>query len=201
MPFALPKLNYDFNALEPYIDEQTMRIHYGKHHQAYIDKLNAAILNTKFEKMPIEDILKDLEKVPAEIRQTIRNNGGGHYNHSLFWELMSPKGGKLTSTIQKALENTFGSFESFKEKFKNAGLNQFGSGWAWLVVSDKKLEIISTPNQDNPISQNKTPILGVDVWEHAYYLKYQNRRADYLEQFFNVINWEKVEELYKKALK
>jgi Fe-Mn family superoxide dismutase len=202
MAFEVPKLKYDYNALEPYIDEQTMRIHHDKHHQAYVDKLNAAVAGKPLEKMKIEDILKDLNKVPEDIRTTVRNNGGGHYNHSLFWEMMAPQsGGTPKGKIADALAKDFGSFDSFKEKFKNAGLNQFGSGWAWLVVSKGKLEVVSTPNQDNPVSQGKTPILGVDVWEHAYYLKYQNRRADYLEQFFSVINWKKVEELYKSAMK
>jgi Fe-Mn family superoxide dismutase len=202
MAFEVPKLKYDYNALEPYIDEQTMRIHHDKHHQAYVDKLNAAVAGKPLEKMKIEDILKDLNKVPEDIRTTVRNNGGGHYNHSLFWEMMAPQsGGTPKGKIADALAKDFGSFDSFKEKFKNAGLNQFGSGWAWLVVSNGKLEVVSTPNQDNPVSQGKTPILGVDVWEHAYYLKYQNRRADYLEQFFSVINWKKVEELYKSAMK
>jgi Fe-Mn family superoxide dismutase len=202
MPFEVPKLKYDYNALEPYIDEQTMRIHHDKHHQAYVDKLNAAVAGKPFEKMKIEDILKDLNKIPEDIRTTVRNNGGGHYNHSLFWEMMAPKaGGTPKGKIADAITKNFGSFDLFREKFKSAGLNQFGSGWAWLVVSNGKLEVVSTPNQDNPVSQGKTPILGVDVWEHAYYLKYQNRRADYLEQFFSVINWAKVEELYKSALK
>lgn len=202
MPFEVPKLKYNYNALEPYIDEQTMRIHHDKHHQAYVDKLNAAVAGKPLETMKIEEILKDLGKVPEEIRNVVRNHGGGHYNHSLFWEMMGPNaGGKPVGETGKAIERDFGSFDAFKEKFKNAGLNQFGSGWAWLAVSGGKLEVVSTPNQDNPLSSGKTPVLGVDVWEHAYYLKYQNKRADYLEQFFSVINWAKVEELYKSANK
>jgi len=202
MPFEVPKLPYDYNALEPYIDEQTMRFHHDKHHQAYADKLNAALEGkAELQKKKIEEILKSLDSLPAEIKTAVRNNGGGHYNHSLFWEMMAPKsGGKPSGEIAKAIEKGFGSFDSFVEKFSNAAINQFGSGWAWLVYSKGKLEVTSTQNQDNPISQGKMPLLCVDVWEHAYYLKYQNRRAEYVKQFFNVINWKKAEELYAAAM-
>ncbi len=201
MVFEVPKLRYDYNALEPYIDEKTMRIHHDKHHAAYVDKLNSALEgNAEFRHKTIEALLTDLNAVPEAIRAAVRNHGGGHYNHTLFWEMMAPKaGGKPSGEVALAIEKDLGGFDAFKEKFKNSGLNQFGSGWAWLVVSKGKLEVISTPNQDNPISQGKVPILGVDVWEHAYYLKYQNKRAEYLDQFFNVINWKNVEELYLKA--
>ena len=202
MAFELPKLPYDYNALEPYIDEQTMRIHHTKHHQAYIDKLNAAIAGTEWEKKQIWEIIGGLNSVPENIRGVVRNNGGGHYNHSLFWEMMAPKaGGEPKGKIGDEIKKTFGSFAEFKEKFKAAGISQFGSGWAWLVVSNGKLEIVSTPNQDNPFTQGKKPILGVDVWEHSYYLLYQNRRPDYLDAFFNVINWKKVEMNYEMAKK
>ncbi|MCR4368752.1 MAG: superoxide dismutase [archaeon] len=200
MAFEVPKLPYEYNALEPYIDEQTMKIHHDKHHQAYVDKLNAAVQGTEWEKKNIREIIMNLNKVPENIRPAVRNHGGGHYNHSLFWEMMAPNAGKepkgeLAGEIKKA----FGSFSDFKEKFKAAGVGQFGSGWAWLVASSGKLEIAATPNQDNPLTQGKIPILGVDVWEHSYYLKYQNKRPDYIDAFFNVINWDKVGELHKKA--
>ncbi len=203
MPFDVPKLPYAYTALEPYIDEQTMRIHHDKHHQAYVDKLNAALDgNTESRSKSIEALLTDLNSVPESIRAAVRNHGGGHYNHSLFWELMAPNaGGKPTGEIAVAIDKDFGSFDAFKEKFSAAALGQFGSGWAWLVYGPGKLEVVSTPNQDNPISQGKKPLLGVDVWEHAYYLKYQNKRADYVKEFFNVINWKKVNELFAKTKK
>ena len=203
MPFEVPKLPYAYNALEPYIDEQTMRLHHGKHHAAYVDKLNTALDgNTENRNKSIETLLSNLNAIPESIRGAVRNHGGGHYNHSLFWEMMAPGvGGKPAGEIANAIDRDFGSFDAFKEKFKTAGLNQFGSGWAWLIVNDGKLEVMATPNQDNPISTGKHAVLGVDVWEHAYYLRYQNKRADYLEQFFNVINWKKVEALYAKAKK
>ena len=180
-----------------------MRTHHDKHHAAYIDKLNAALDgNTENRNKTIEALLSDLNSIPEPIRTAVRNHGGGHYNHTLLWEMMAPKaGGKPTGEIAGAIDAAFGSFDAFKEKFKAAGLGQFGSGWAWLAVNKGKLEVIATPNQDNPISQGKAVVLGVDVWEHAYYLKYQNKRADYLEAFFNVINWQKVNELYAKAKK
>ena len=202
MAFELPKLPYDYNALEPYIDEQTMRIHHTKHHQAYIDKLNAAIAGTEWEKKQIWEIIGGLNSVPENIRGVVRNNGGGHYNHSLFWEMMAPKaGGEPKGKIGDEIKKTFGSFAEFKEKFKAAGISQFGSGWAWLVVSNGKLEIVSTPNQDNPFTQGKKPILGVDVWEHSYYIKHTSNRGAYLKEWWNVVNWHNVEEHYSKAMK
>jgi len=198
----LPKLPYDYNALEPYIDEQTMTVHHTKHHQAYIDKLNGAIKGTKFENMDIDEVLKKINDVPENIRTVVRNHGGGHSNHSFFWKVMAPNAGaEPHGNVGDAIKHTFGSFEKFKEEFTNAGLNRFGSGWAWLVSEHEKLSIMSTPNQDSPIMEGKTPILGVDVWEHAYYLRYMNKRADYLAAFFNVINWKEAEENYKHAMK
>jgi Fe-Mn family superoxide dismutase len=192
MAFTLPKLPYDFNALEPHIDARTMEIHHGKHHQAYVNNLNAAI-----EKHPelgdksLEDLVKNWNSLPEDIRGAVRNNGGGHYNHSLFWELMSPKGGgEPTGALADAIKKAFGDFGAFKEKFAAAAMGQFGSGWAWLVKSADGVAVVSTPNQDNPISTGQTAIIGVDVWEHAYYLNYQNRRADYVTAWWNVVNWD-----------
>ncbi len=203
MAFELPKLNYPNNALEPNIDARTMEIHHGKHHQAYVTNLNNAIAGTDAEKLSIEEICKNISKYPV----AVRNNGGGHYNHSLFWEIMAPKaGGVPTNEVGKAIEAELGGFEKFKADFTQAGITRFGSGWAWLCVkADGKLCVCSTPNQDNPLMDiaecKGTPILGLDVWEHAYYLDYQNRRPDYIGAFFNVINWNKVNELYLKAKK
>jgi Fe-Mn family superoxide dismutase len=203
MAFELPKLNYAFNALEPHIDAKTMEIHHGKHHQAYVTNLNNAIANSDAEKMSIEEICKNISKYPA----AVRNNGGGHYNHTLFWETMAPNAGGVPSNeVGKAIEAELGGFEKFKTDFAAAGTTRFGSGWAWLSVkADGKLCVCSTPNQDNPLMDvvecKGTPILGMDVWEHAYYLNYQNRRPDYINAFFNVINWNKVNELYLKAKK
>lgn len=203
MAFELPKLNYPNNALEPHIDARTMEIHHDKHHQAYVTNLNNAIAGTEMEKMSIEDICKNISKYPM----AVRNNGGGHYNHTLFWEIMGPKsGGVPTNEVGKAIEAELGGFEKFKADFTQAGITRFGSGWAWLCVkADGKLCVCSTPNQDNPLMDiaecKGTPILGMDVWEHAYYLDYQNRRPDYIGAFFNVINWTKVNELYLKAKK
>lgn len=203
MAFELPKLNYAFNALEPHIDARTMEIHHGKHHQAYVTNLNNAIAGTDAEKMSIEDICKSISKFPM----AVRNNGGGHYNHSLFWEIMTPNGGGVpTNEVGKAIEAELGGFDKFKTDFSQAGATRFGSGWAWLCVkADGKLCVCSTPNQDNPLMDiaecKGTPILGMDVWEHAYYLNYQNRRPDYMAAFFNVIDWNKVNELYLKAKK
>ena len=198
---TLPNLPYDYNALEPYIDEQTMRIHHTKHHQAYIDKLNGAVKGTKFENMDVNELLKKLNDVPENIRMAVRNHGGGHANHTFFWQIMAPNaGGSPQGEVAEAIKKTFGSFEKFKEEFSNSGLNRFGSGWAWLVVDNEKLVVTSTPNQDSPISEGKIPILGVDVWEHAYYLKYQNKRADYLAAFWNVVNWRQAEDNYKEAV-
>jgi superoxide dismutase, Fe-Mn family len=203
MAFELPKLNYAYNALEPHIDARTMEIHHGKHHQAYVTNLNNAIAGTDAEKTSIEDICRNISKYPMPVR----NNGGGHYNHSLFWEIMAAgKGGKPDNEVGKAIEAELGGFEKFKTDFSQAGVTRFGSGWAWLAVkADGKLCVCSTPNQDNPLMDvvecKGTPILGMDVWEHAYYLNYQNRRPDYITAFFNVINWDKVNELYLKAKK
>ncbi len=202
MPFELPKLEYEYAALEPFIDAQTMTIHHTKHHQAYIDKANAALAGKKdWETKSVEEILKNLDTVPADIKGALQNNAGGHYNHSLFWKIMGPNaGGKPEGDLAKAIDAAFGSFDDFKTKFADAAMGRFGSGWAWLVVGkDKKLEILSTPNQDSPLSQGKTPILGLDVWEHAYYLKYQNKRADYVAKWWNVVNWKKAGEFYAKA--
>lgn len=202
MTFELPKLPYAYNALEPYIDEQTMTIHHTKHHQTYVNNLNAALEGQpEVASKSIEAILRMLDQLPDSIRAKVRNNGGGHANHSLFWELMTPGGsGEPTGELAAAINATFGSFATFKEQFAAAALNQFGSGWAWLVVDGTgKLAITSTPNQDNPISQGLIPLVGVDVWEHAYYLKYQNRRADYVAAWWNVVNWTKVGDLYTQA--
>jgi len=195
MAFTLPKLPYDFNALEPHIDARTMEIHHDKHHQAYVNNLNSAIQkHPELEKKSLEDLLKDLSSVPEDIRAAVRNNGGGHFNHSLFWEIMSPKGGgEPSGKLGDALKKAFGDFAAFKEKLSTTAVGQFGSGWGWLC-KDKSggLSVVSTPNQDNPISNGLTAILDVDVWEHAYYLNYQNRRPDYVAAWWNVINWEEV---------
>ena len=202
MSFELPKLDYAYTALEPHIDAKTMEIHHSKHHQAYVTNLNNAIAGTDAEKMSIEDICKIISKFPM----AVRNNGGGHYNHSLFWQIMAPNaGGMPTGDLAKAIETDLGGFEKFKTDFAAAGATRFGSGWAWLCVKEGKLCVCSTPNQDNPLMDiadcKGTPILGMDVWEHAYYLHYQNRRPDYISAFFNVINWTKVAELYAAAKK
>ena len=199
--FTLPNLTYPFEALEPYIDTKTMEIHHGKHHKTYVDKLNAALEKyPELQKKKVEELLSNnLKIVPEEIKNAVRNHGGGHFNHSLFWEILK-KDVKFSGEIELAIKKKIGSFEKFKEQFTTSALNLFGSGWTWLVVNKSELEIINLSNQDSPISQNKIPILGVDVWEHAYYLKYQNKRAEYVEAFFNVINWNKVNENYKKAL-
>jgi Fe-Mn family superoxide dismutase len=201
MAFTLPALPYAVDALEPHIDKMTMEIHHGKHHAAYVTNLNNAIAGTDLEKMSIEDICKNISKHPI----AVRNNGGGHYNHTLFWSVMSPNGGGTpTGELADAINAAFGSFDEFKAKFTNAGATRFGSGWAWLIVgADGKLAVTSTPNQDNPLMDiaevKGTPILGMDVWEHAYYLKYQNRRPDYMGAFFNVVNWNAVAERMKAA--
>lgn len=198
--FKLPPLPYNYNALEPYIDEMTMQIHHGKHHQAYVDNLNAALEgHASILKMDVDDLIINLSKVSEEVRTKVRNNGGGHANHSMFWKLMKKGGGKLKGELAKAIDSTFGDLSSFQEKLNAAGVGRFGSGWAWLVVEGGKLTIMDTPNQDSPLMEGKTPILGVDVWEHAYYLKYQNRRADYLKAWWNVVNWDEVERLFKMA--
>jgi Fe-Mn family superoxide dismutase len=197
LPYEVPALPYDYDALEPHIDEATMRVHHDKHHQAYVDKANGALEGTEWDGKPIEDVLRDLSALPADKRTVVRNNGGGHYNHSLFWESMGPgKGGAPSGDLGEAIDAAFGSFDDFKAKMKDAGVNQFGSGWAWLVHDGSGLQVVSTPNQDNPVSEGSTPLLGVDVWEHAYYLKYQNKRPDYIEAWWNVVNWPKVAERY-----
>ena len=200
MSFNLPQLPYAYEALEPHIDAKTMEIHHSKHHNAYVTNLNNAIAGTDLEGKSIEDIMKNLDMT----NMAVRNNGGGHYNHSLFWEIMSPNGGGLpTGELATAIDAAFGSFDAFKAEFSKAGATRFGSGWAWLCVKDGKLEVCSTPNQDNPIMPGVAcggqPILGIDVWEHAYYLHYQNRRPDYMEAFFNVINWAEVAKRYADA--
>ncbi len=202
MAFELAPLPYASDALEPHIDQQTMEIHHGKHHKAYTDNLNAAIAGTEWESKTIEEIISNLDNVPADKKTAIQNNGGGFYNHNLFWSILGSNGGSApTGAVGEAIASAFGSYDAFKEQFANAGKTRFGSGWAWLVVTkDGSLSISSSANQDNPLMTGAgTPILGLDVWEHAYYLKYQNRRPDYITAFFNVINWTKVNELYAAA--
>ena len=199
MAFELPKLPYAYDALEPTIDKETMEIHYSKHHNTYVTNLNKAVEGTEFADKSLEDLITDLSSLPEDIQTAVRNNGGGHYNHSLFWELLSPDQKEMPAELKEAIEDKFGSVDSFKEKFEAAAAGRFGSGWAWLVVGNDGLEIVSTPNQDNPVMDGKTPVFGVDVWEHAYYLKYQNRRPEYLSNIWNVVNWEKVNELYQEA--
>ncbi|TWI57793.1 superoxide dismutase [Halalkalibacter nanhaiisediminis] len=201
MAYELPQLPYAANALEPHIDEQTMNIHHGKHHATYIAKLNAALEgHDDLANKSIEELVANLDAVPENIRGAVRNNGGGHANHSLFWKLLSPNGGGApTGELADAINEAFGSFDNFKEEFANAGANRFGSGWAWLIVDGGKLAVTSTPNQDTPLMEGKSPILGLDVWEHAYYLNYQNRRPDYINAFWNVVNWDEVTKLYNEA--
>ncbi len=200
MAYEVPDLPYDYGALEPHIDEQTMRVHHDKHHQAYVDKANAALEGTDFEGKDVNEILQSLNDLPDDKRTAFRNNGGGHSNHSFFWEIMSPDGGgEPEGDLADAIKDKFGSFDDFKEEFKNAGVGQFGSGWAWLVHDGSGLAVVSTPNQDTPVSDGKTPIVGCDVWEHAYYLKYQNKRPDYIEAWWNVVNWAKAGEHFKGA--
>jgi Fe-Mn family superoxide dismutase len=194
MAHSLAPLPYDYAALEPHIDTQTMQIHHGKHHQAYVTNLNAALdKHPALHAHSLDALLRDLAGLPDDIRTAVRNNGGGHWNHTFFWNLMAPNaGGAPTGALGEAITASFGSFDAFKEKFAAAGMGRFGSGWAWLIDTGSSLEIMSTPNQDNPLMEGKKAILGVDVWEHAYYLKYQNRRADYLAAFWNVVNWSAV---------
>jgi superoxide dismutase, Fe-Mn family len=195
MAYSVPDLPYDYNALEPHIDEETMRIHHDKHHQAYVDKANAALEGTEWADLDAAEVLTKLDDLPDDKRNAVRNNAGGHYNHSLFWTSMKPDGGgEPSGDLGDAINDAFGSYDEFKAKLKEAGINQFGSGWAWLVHDGSALAIVSTPNQDNPVSQGQTPLLGVDVWEHAYYLKYQNKRPDYLDAWFNTIDWDAVAE-------
>jgi len=194
MTVELPKLDYEYNALEPHIDARTMEIHHSKHHQGYVDKFNTAVKGTDLENKDVNEILKDLDSVPEKIRTAVRNNGGGHSNHSLFWKNLGPGGGEPAGKLLEAIKTKFGSFEQFKTEFANAAATRFGSGWAWLVVNNGNLEIMSTANQDSPLSEGK-----LDVWEHAYYLKYQNKRPDYITAFWNVVNWEYVQGLFEKT--
>ncbi|WP_144460211.1 superoxide dismutase SodA [Siminovitchia fortis] len=200
MAYELPQLPYAYDALEPHIDKETMNIHHTKHHNTYVTNLNKAVEGSELANKPVEELIADLDSVPESIRTAVRNNGGGHANHSLFWKLLSPQGGgEPSGDLKDAIESKFGSFEKFKEEFEAAGAGRFGSGWAWLIVNNGELEITSTPNQDSPIMEGKKPILGLDVWEHAYYLKYQNRRPDYMKAFWNVVNWNEVQKLYNEA--
>ncbi|WP_346207403.1 superoxide dismutase SodA [Caldifermentibacillus hisashii] len=200
MAFELPQLPYAYDALEPHIDKETMNIHHTKHHNTYVTNLNNAVAGTEFENKTVEELVSNLDAVPENIRTAVRNNGGGHYNHSLFWQLLSPNGGgEPSGALLDAINAKFGSFSAFKDDFTKAATGRFGSGWAWLVVNNGELEITSTPNQDTPLSEGKTPILGLDVWEHAYYLKYQNRRPDYIAAFWNVVNWDEVAKRYQAA--
>jgi len=199
MKFELPKLPYAYDALEPFIDARTMEIHYTKHHQGYTNKLNDALAKHPDFDMPLEKVLADLTLAPQDIRGAVQNNGGGYYNHKLFWSILKVNNGqKPEGDLAKAIDKAFGSFDAFKEAFSNAAATRFGSGWAWLIVTKDGLKVVSTPNQDTPLDQG-TPILGLDVWEHAYYLNYQNRRPDYISAFFNVVNWDQVAEYFKAA--
>ena len=200
MPYELPPLPYPYDALEPTIDEQTMRIHHDKHHGTYVNNVNAALEGTEWADRPIEEVLANLDRIPDDKRTAVRNNGGGHANHSLFWEIMKPDGGGAPSgSLGEAIESTFGGFDQLKSALNDAGVKRFGSGWAWLVHDGSGLVVTSTPNQDTPLMERGTPILGIDVWEHAYYLKYQNRRPDYLEAWWNVVNWDAVAERFSAA--
>jgi Fe-Mn family superoxide dismutase len=201
MKFELPQLEYDYDSLEPFIDEQTTKFHHDKHHQTYTDKLNAALeKHPEINVKDAEELLKNLNEIPEDIRIIVRNHGGGYVNHAFFWKILKTNT-KISGKIKREIEKKFGSFDKFKEDFTNASLGLFGSGWVWLVVSNKKLEIVSTSNQDSPLSFGKIPLLVIDLWEHAYYLKYQNRRQEYVNAFFNVVNWERVEENFVNAIK
>ena len=196
MAYTVPQLPYDYDALEPHIDEQTMRFHHDKHHQAYVDKANAALEGTEWADGPVEEVLQNLDELGGKAT-AVRNNAGGHYNHSLLWEAMSPHGGgRPEGPLAEAIDTAFGSFDDLKARIKEAGVNQFGSGWAWLVHDGSALAVVGTANQDSPISNGKTPLLGVDVWEHAYYLKYQNKRPDYIDAWWNTVDWSKVAQRY-----
>ncbi len=197
MPFELPPLPYDYAALEPHIDEQTMRIHHGKHHQAYVDNANKALEGTEWADRPVEDVLRNLDAIPEDKRAAVRNNAGGHANHTLFWEIMGPSGGgEPAGDLGRAIDDTFGSLEELKRLVNDAGVARFGSGWTWLVHDGTGLAVVSTANQDSPISNGDSPILGIDVWEHAYYLKYQNKRPDYIDAWWNTVDWDKVAERF-----
>ncbi|MEO7196901.1 MAG: superoxide dismutase [Solirubrobacterales bacterium] len=198
MAYEVPDLPYAYDALEPHIDEATMRVHHDKHHQAYVDKANAALEGSEWADQDVEEVLKSLDDLPSDKQGPVRNNAGGHANHSLFWQLMSPDGGgEPSGALADAINEKFGDLDSFKEELKAAGIGQFGSGWAWLVHDGTGLAVVSTANQDSPISSGSTPLLGVDVWEHAYYLKYQNKRPDYIDAFWNVVNWDEVGSRYE----
>ncbi len=201
MAFELPPLPYDYNALEPYIDTQTMQLHHDKHHQTYVTNLNNALKDSEFASLQPEQVLSRLNEVPDAVRAAVRNNGGGHVNHTMFWQIMKPNGGgEPTGEIANAIQSSFGSFDAFKTAFNDAGVKQFGSGWAWVTLGqDGKLQISSTPNQDSPLLNGVYPILGNDVWEHAYYLKYQNRRPEYLSNWWNVVNWDEINKRYAQA--
>jgi len=200
MPFSVPDLPYAYDALEPHIDEATMKVHHDKHHQAYVDKANAALEGTEWADSDVEDVLKSLDSLPADKQGPVRNNAGGHYNHSLFWQMLSPDGGGAPGgELGAAIDAKFGSFDAFKDEFKAAGIGQFGSGWAWLIHDGSGLAVAKTPNQDSPISDGNTALLGCDVWEHAYYLKYQNKRPDYIDAFWNVVNWDYVAQRFADA--
>jgi superoxide dismutase, Fe-Mn family len=200
MAYEVPPLPYAYDALEPHIDEATMKLHHDKHHQAYVDKANAALEGTEFDGKPIEEVLQNLSSLPSDKQGPVRNNGGGHANHTLFWESMSPDGGgEPGGELGDAIAAKFGSFDEFKSQFEANGVGQFGSGWTWLVLKNGELDLAKTPNQDTPLADGATPLLGNDVWEHAYYLKYQNKRPDYLKAWWNVVNWDKVAERYSAA--
>jgi superoxide dismutase, Fe-Mn family len=200
MPFEVPPLPYDYDALEPHVDEATMRVHHDKHHQAYVDNANAQLEGTEWADRPVEEVLRNLDALPEDKRMPVRNNAGGHANHSLFWELMSPSGGgEPSGPLADAIESTFGGLDALKQQVNDAGVKRFGSGWTWLVRDGGSLAVMSTANQDSPLSEGKTPILGIDVWEHAYYLKYQNRRPDYLQAWWNVVNWDEVARRFDQA--
>jgi len=199
MAFEVPPLPYDYNALEPHIDDQTMRIHHDKHHQAYVDNANKALDGTEWADKSVDDVLRDLDRIPEDKRTAVRNNAGGHANHSLFWEIMGPGGGEPSGELAEAISGAFGDLDSLKEKVSQAGITRFGSGWGWLVWNGSALEVMSTPNQDSPVLEGKTPLLGIDVWEHAYYLNYQNRRPDYVAAWWNVVNWDEVARRYAAA--
>jgi Fe-Mn family superoxide dismutase len=197
MAYEVPDLPYAYDALEPHIDEATMKLHHDKHHQAYVDKANGALEGTDFEDQPIEEVLQSLDSLPDDKKGVVRNNGGGHANHSFFWQIMSPDGGgEPSGSLADAINEAFGSFDEFQEKFKAAGVGQFGSGWAWLIKDGDGVAITSTPNQDTPVMEGKTPIIGIDVWEHAYYLNYQNKRPDYIEAWWNVVNWDEAQKRF-----
>jgi superoxide dismutase, Fe-Mn family len=198
MPFEVPPLPYDYDALEPHIDEQTMRLHHDKHHQAYVDNANKALEGTDWADRPVEEVLQSLDSLPEDVRMAVRNNAGGHANHSFFWEIMSPQGGgEPEGELADAINSTFGGVQQLKEQVNDGGVKRFGSGWTWLVLDGDSLAVTSTPNQDTPLSEGKTPILGIDVWEHAYYLSYQNRRPEYLEAWWNVVNWPEIARRYE----